>query len=112
MAAITSIAGILGHREAPAYNASKSYQINYLVGLRQKALNLKVPITITDINPGFVDTPMAKGDFLFWVAPVDEAVSQIYNAIQNKSSVTYITRRWAIVAFLYRLLPRYLIMRA
>lgn len=34
---ITSVAGIRGNRVAPAYNASKAYQINYLEGFRQKA---------------------------------------------------------------------------
>ena len=33
---ISSIAGIRRSRMAPAYNASKAYQINYLEGLRQK----------------------------------------------------------------------------
>ncbi len=104
--AITSIAGLRGHREAPAYNATKSYQIKYLEGLRQKANNLKLHLDVTDIRPGFVDTPMAKGDFMFWVAPVDEAVNQIFKAIKHKKTVAYITRRWLVVALLYKLIPR------
>lgn len=35
--AISSISGLRGSRVAPAYNASKAFQINYLEGLRQKA---------------------------------------------------------------------------
>lgn len=35
LVAISSIAGIRGSRIAPAHNASKAYQINYLEGLRQ-----------------------------------------------------------------------------
>jgi short-subunit dehydrogenase len=112
LVAITSIAGIRGYRDAPAYNASKSYQINYLEGLRLKAYKQKLPLTITDIRPGFVDTPMAKGDYKFWVASVDDAVSGIYRAIANKSRVAYVTRRWAMVAFLYKLLPLFIYKRA
>jgi len=41
LVAISSIAGIRGSREAPSYNATKSYQINYLEGLRQKSKKLK-----------------------------------------------------------------------
>jgi short-subunit dehydrogenase len=108
LAAITSIAGLRGHRMAPAYNASKSYQINYLEALRQKACRLKIPVTVTDIRPGFVDTAMAKGDYMFWVASVKDAVPQIYKAIQYKKSVAYITKRWIILALLYKLLPKYL----
>ena len=108
LVAITSIAGLRGHREAPAYNASKSYQIKYLEGLRQKANKLKLHIDVTDIRPGFVDTAMAKGAFMFWVAPVDEAVEQIYTAIKRKKTIAYITRRWTIIAMLYKLIPRQL----
>jgi short-subunit dehydrogenase len=104
-AAITSIAGIRGSRQAPAYFASKAYQINYLEGLRQKAKNTKLPIYVTDIRPGFVDTAMAAGENLFWVAPVEKAADQIYRAIENKRDVAYITKRWRIIAFLFRILP-------
>jgi short-subunit dehydrogenase len=105
-AAITSIAGIRGSRQAPAYFASKAYQINYLEGLRQKAKNTKLPIYITDLRPGFVDTAMAAGENLFWVAPVEKAALQIYKAIENKRDVVYIIKRWQIIAFLFWILPK------
>jgi len=71
LVAISSIGGLRGSGEAPSYNATKAYQINYLEGLRQKANKHKEQIIITDIRPGFVDTRMAQGDGLFWVMPVD-----------------------------------------
>ena len=37
LVAISSIGGLRGSWQAPSYNATKSYQINYLEGLRQKA---------------------------------------------------------------------------
>ena len=58
---ISSIAALRGGREAPAYNASKAFESNYLEGLRQKVRKLGLPITITDIKPGFVKTAMAQG---------------------------------------------------
>ena len=105
-AAITSIAGIRGSRQAPAYFASKAFQVNYLEGLRQRAKNTKLPIYVTDIRPGFVDTAMAAGENLFWVAPVEKAALQIYKAIENKRDVVYITKRWRIIAFLFWILPK------
>jgi short-subunit dehydrogenase len=110
-AAITSIAGIRGSRQVPAYFASKAYQINYLEGLRQKAFNLKLPIYVTDIRPGFVDTAMASGENLFWVATVEKAAEQIYKAIENKRDVVYVTKRWRMVAFFSRLVPGFLYKR-
>jgi short-subunit dehydrogenase len=105
-AAITSIAGIRGSRQAPAYFASKAYQINYLEGLRQKAKKTRLPIYVTDLRPGFLDTAMAAGENLFWVAPVEKAALQIYKAIENKRDVAYITKRWRIIAFLFWILPK------
>jgi short-subunit dehydrogenase len=107
-AAITSVAAIRGSRQAPAYNASKAYQVNYLEGMRQRAGNLKMPIYVTDIRPGFVDTPMAKAEKLFWVASVDKAAKQIFKALQNKRSMVYITKRWRLVGFLFRIIPGFL----
>lgn len=102
---ISSVGGIRGSGIAPAYNASKAYQINYMEGLRQKAAQSHVPIYTTDIRPGFVDTAMAKGEGLFWVTPVDKAVKQIKRAVTQKRKVAFISRRWKYVAILFRLLP-------
>jgi short-subunit dehydrogenase len=103
---ISSIGGIRGSRQAPAYNASKAYQINYTEGLRQKAAKLKIPIFITDILPGLVDTKMAKGEGLFWVMPLEKAVHQMYHAIIRKKKVVYVTKRWRLIAFVLKILPR------
>jgi short-subunit dehydrogenase len=102
---ISSIAALRGGRESPAYNASKAFESNYLEGLRQKVRKLGLPITITDIQPGFVKTDMAKGEGIFWAAPADKAAMQIYDAIKRKKAHAYITRRWRLVAWLIKLLP-------
>lgn len=102
---ISSVGGTRGSGIAPAYNASKAYQINYMEGLRQKAAKLPFPIYTTDIRPGFVDTAMAKGDGLFWVTPVDKAAKQIKKAISSKKKIAYISKRWKYVAAVFRLIP-------
>ena len=58
---ISSVGGLRGSGAAPAYNTSKAYQINYAEGLRQRVAKSGLPVTITDIRPGLVDTAMAKG---------------------------------------------------
>jgi short-subunit dehydrogenase len=110
-AAITSIAGTRGSRQAPAYFASKAYQINYLEGLNQKAHHLKIPICITDIRPGFVDTAMASGENLFWMSTTQKAAKQIVSAIRQKRNVVYVTKRWRLIAILLKAMPRYLYKR-
>jgi len=102
---ISSIAGLRGNNDAPAYNASKAYQINYTEAMRQKVHSLKLPITITDIRPGFMDTDMAKGDGKFWVATTEKASKQIVNAINAKRDIVYVSKRWKLIAILFRILP-------
>ena len=109
LAAISSIAGIRGNHQSPSYSATKAYQINYLESLRIKAVKTSRPIFITDIRPGFVNTDMAKGDGLFWVAPVEKAAGQILNAIRRKKRTAYITKRWGIIGRLLKLLPNWAI---
>ena len=106
LVAISSVGGLRGNRVAPAYNATKAYQINYLEGLRQKATKLNAGIVITDVRPGFVDTAMAKGDGQFWVAPVEKATKQIFEAIMRKKKIVYVTKRWGIVAAILKRIPR------
>lgn len=102
---ISSVAAIRGGGDAPAYNASKAFVSNYLEGLRQKAVKLKLPITVTDIQPGFVATAMAQGEGLFWVAPAAKAARQIFSAIEGKKNHAYVTKRWRLIAWLLKLIP-------
>lgn len=102
---ISSIAGIRGNGIAPSYNASKAYQINYLEGLRINANKSNGSILVTDIRPGFVDTDMAKGNGMFWVASAEKAAKQIFTAILQKKKVAYITKRWRLIAILLRIIP-------
>jgi short-subunit dehydrogenase len=105
--AITSIAGLRGHRIAPAYHAAKSYQISYLEGLRQKAINSNLSITITDIRPGFVDTALVNKKH-FWMASKEKAAQQIFNIIAKKQNVGYVTKRWLIIALILRIMPNWI----
>jgi short-subunit dehydrogenase len=108
---ISSIAGIRGNGIAPSYNATKAYQINYLEGLRLNTIKSGDDITVTDVRPGFVDTAMAKGNGLFWVAPVQKAAEQIVEAIQQKRKVVYITKRWGLIGYFLKIIPFSLLKR-
>jgi short-subunit dehydrogenase len=102
---ISSIAGLIGNGEAPSYNATKAFQINYLEGLRLNAYKSSIDIHVTDVRPGFVDTDMAKGEGLFWVSPVEKAAQQIFTAIKRKRKVVYVTKRWRMIGFLLKIMP-------
>ena len=97
---ITSIGGLVGEPNAPAYSATKAYQINYSQALRKKSK--KDGISVTEIRPGLVNTAMAKGEGLFWVMPVPKVVMQIKKAIAKKKSLVVVTKRWNMIAFIMK----------
>lgn len=102
---ISSVAALRGSGSAPAYNASKAFMSNYLQGLRQRFRKLKLPVVVTDVQPGLVDTAMAKGENLFWVASPQKAARQIFDAIQKRRKHAYVTKRWRVIAWALRVLP-------
>ena len=105
LVAITSAGGLRGESMAPAYSATKAYQINYMEALCKKAYKSRKQIAVTDIRPGLINTAMAKGEGLFWVMPVDKVASQIIAAIRKKKSKAYVTKRWHILAIINKILP-------
>jgi short-subunit dehydrogenase len=102
---ISSIAALRGGDASPAYYASKAFQSNYLQGLRKKMAKLQLPVTITEVQPGLVNTAMAQGEGLFWVAPVEKAARQIYDAISSRREHVYVTKRWRLIAWLIKFMP-------
>ena len=111
MAVISSIAANRGNSWAPAYSASKAFQSNYFEALAIKANKMKKIIGITCVEPGFVDTKMAKGNKRFWLVPLEKAAKQIITAIEKKKQKVYVSKRWWLVARLMRLTPFWLYKR-
>jgi short-subunit dehydrogenase len=114
IAATSSIASIRGNSWAPAYSASKAFMSVYMEGLHMKAKKMeranknRFAISITDIQPGFVNTKQAKGTGQFWVAPVEKVANQIFHAIEKRKWRVYITRRWWLIAQLMKWAPGWL----
>jgi len=105
---ISSIAAIRGGGRAPAYNASKAFVSSYLAGLRQRFHQLRLSVAVTDAQLGFVDTAMARGPNLFWVATPEKAAEQIFQAIRSRRSHAYVTKRWRLVAWALKIMPDWL----
>lgn len=105
---ISSIAALRGNPQAPAYGASKAFMSNYLQGLRFRFATLRLPVVVTDVQPGYVDTAMAKGDRMFWVAPPEKAAEQIFAAIRKRKKHVYVTRRLRLIAWLIKVIPDWL----
>lgn len=106
---ISSIASLRGNRYSPSYFASKAYQVNYLESLYFKSKEVKGGnVYVTDIRPGFVDTRMALGDEIFWMASLEKASKQIYRAIKKKRRRVYISKRWILIAWVLKIVPSWL----
>lgn len=106
---VSSVAGTRGMRHAIGYSATKAFMWNYMEGQRHKAIAEKLPITITDIRPGFIDTPMTAGQKgMFWVQSAERAAVQIADAIENKRQVVYVTKRWWLMSKLMRAVPDFI----
>lgn len=105
LAVTSSVAALRGNGFAPSYSAGKAFASTYAEGLNLKAYRLKKNIVTTDIRPGFIKTKMAKGGIRFWAASPAKAASQIMAGIKARKRVVYITRRWWLVAQLFKVLP-------
>lgn len=117
---ISSIAALRGLAFQPTYSASKAFISRYLEGLRNRFIQKKLPIYVTDIQPGYVDTPMLQHHIqnyiekykenpgLWWVCNQSDAAKQIIKAILDKKKHAYITKRWRLVAWLLYLIPDFI----
>lgn len=103
---ITSIARFRGTRLAPAYSASKAFVAKYLDAMRDIARARKSKVTVTDACPGYVWTPLMQAPNPFWVATPEKAARQIIAATLRGAKVAYITKRWRLIAWALKALPR------
>jgi short-subunit dehydrogenase len=109
---ISSITALKGFHRNSVYCASKAFISSYMQGYRQKSHRKKANIVVTDIKPGFVETPLtAHNKNMFWVATPQKAARQIADVIEKKKPNAYITRRWRLFAWVLKLMPDWLFVR-
>ena len=109
IAVISSIAGTKGLGAAPSYSASKGFQNLYIDAWAQLSRMERRPITFTDIRPGFVRTDLLN-DGKRYPALMSPAyvARQIARAIDRKKRRAIIDGRYALLVFLWRLIPAWL----
>ena len=108
--ATSSVAALRGIEDSPVYGGSKAFVSNYMEGLRKKVVLAKLDIAVTDLQPGFIDTPMQQPvkNEMFWVVSQEKAAKQIYYAIVKRKRHAYIPCRWWFFAQLMKIIPRFL----
>lgn len=113
IAVISSIAGTKGLGAAPAYSASKRFVNHYMECLTQ-LIHLKhiTHITLTDIRPGFVRTPLLSdgGNYPLQL-DVDKVAQEIVSGLEKRKQIITIDWKYRIIVFFWRLIPRWLWVR-
>ncbi len=105
----SSIDGLRGVAGDPAYSAAKAFCSCYLEAERNKYMQKNIPIFVTELCPGWVnskaDYEPSKMPHAYWVESLQDACRDIFEAIKNKTSIAYICKRWEKVAQLLQLIP-------
>mgnify|MGYP001238406174 CR=1 FL=1 len=101
---ITSVAGDRGRQSNYTYGSAKGALSIYLDGMRHRFANSKV--SIIDIKPGFIDTPMTanfkKG--LLWAKP-ETIAKDIDNAIIKSLPKIYTPFFWRYIMYIIKNIP-------
>lgn len=106
IAAISSVAATRGLGASPAYSATKALQAHYLEALRQMVNAKGWDIRITDIRPGFVDTPLLEGKKYPMTLPLPYAADHIVKAILKKKTVAWIDWKYQLLCAAWVCLPK------
>ncbi len=111
-AAISSIAGVRSLGVSLSYSASKRFQNAYLEGLDQLRRMRKIPLSITDIRPGFTATDLLDKTRKYPLLMNPERVAHLaVRAIDKKRRVAIIDWRYKILVAFWQLIPRWLWVR-
>jgi len=105
----SSIDGVRGVAGCPAYSASKAFCSRYLEAERNKYMQKNIPIFVTELCPGWInsraDIDFSQQAHAYWIETLDDAMNDIMEAIKNKEHVAYITKRWKKVAEFLAIIP-------
>lgn len=108
IAVISSIAGTKGLGVAPAYSATKRFQNTYIDALAQLSRMQHLNIRFTDIRPGFVATDLLRNGKYPMLMNADKVARHIVRALKRRKRVAVIDRRYRLLVFFWRMIPRWL----
>ena len=107
LATITSIADNWINRNNYIYASAKGMVSIFLKGLRVKFQKSK--ITILEIKPGLVKTPMTAHLKKKWAVSAEFVAKKIVIAINKKKEIVYIPYLWKWVLFILNKIPKSLL---
>jgi short-subunit dehydrogenase len=103
---ITSVAGDRGRPSNYVYGSAKAAVQTFCEGLRARLL--RAGVSLTDIRPGFVATPMTQGLKLpgLLVADPTAVARRITAGIERRVDVLYTPAYWSLIMLVIRSIPR------
>lgn len=106
MGVITSVAGDRGRPSNYVYGSAKAAVSVFCEGLRGRLF--RAGVSLTDIRPGFVATPMTQGLPLPapLVAQPEVVARRIVAGINRGADVLYTPAFWALIMLIIRSIPR------
>jgi decaprenylphospho-beta-D-erythro-pentofuranosid-2-ulose 2-reductase len=107
MGVLSSVAGERGKQSNYIYGATKAGLTCYLEGLRVRLF--KANVTVTTIQPGFVDTKMTYGLPLPGplVATPEQAGRAIFKAVSKGQDEAYVLFFWRYIMLIIKAIPRW-----
>ena len=111
IAVITSVAGDRGRPSNYVYGSAKAAVSVFCEGLRARLF--KAGVSLTDIRPGFVATPMTTGLVLpvALVAQPESVARRILAGIGQQVDVLYVPAFWSLIMLVIRSIPRFVFKR-
>ena len=78
-----------------------------IAALSQYARMHKIPVTFSDIRPGFVATDiLLPGTPQLFVMPVNVAATHILKGLERRKRVIVFDWRYRVIAFIWKIIPR------
>lgn len=106
IAAITSISATRGIGDMAAYSASKAFAVAYMEALSQLSHKQNAGVVFTDIQPGWIRTPLLRKDKIYPMEmTLSHVVPLILKAIAEKRRVAVIDWRWKLLKKAWRRMP-------
>ncbi len=102
---ISSVAQYRGLPRSAIYCASKAFLSTFLESLR---IDLHgTGVSVTDVRPGFVETPMTEGrSSLPFLVEVEDAAKTIAKGIEKKKGVVVFPPQMAAIGHMLEVMPR------
>ena len=111
LAVISSVAGDRGRPSNYVYGSAKAAVSTFCEGLRARLFKKKV--YLTDIKPGFVDTPMTQNLSLpqVLVSSPEKIAHCIVKGIKKHKNVIYAPKFWFFIMFIIKNIPNVIFKR-